>query len=1019
MITWFGVSLRKRRTGSLASRLNGRKSSCRSVLQAEVLEDRILPSFSPRLLKDINRATDSSDIRYLTQVNSLVFFEIYGPAHFVNASPTRDIELWESNGAPAGTHLVKVINPASRNSQPSELTNVNGTLFFTADDGTFGEEVWKSNGTYGGTVLVKDIVPGKYASYPKYLTNVSGTLFFDANDRTHGEELWKSNGTPAGTALVKDIGLGNSSSFPSDLTNLNGTLFFSANDGVHGSQLWRTNGAPASTFRVTDITTGGSSFLGNLANVSGSIFFFTDPVADQLWKSNGTAAGTFFVKNVGSSPRYLTNVNGTLFFSAYDRIHKDELWESNGSPAGTFLVKDINPTFSPYPSHESSYPSYLTNVNGTLFFEANDGVHGRELWESNGTSVGTFLVKDINPGPAFSDTDYLHGHPGVPLVNMNGTLFFHAFEGTHGFELWKSNGTAAGTQILEDILPGSGGSYPAYLTNVHGTLFFRASDGIHGTELWRSNGSSAGTFLVSDINRTALGSYPRQTTNVNGTLFFSAVDTFHGRELWRTNGTSAGTVLVKDINPGVGSSYPGGLTNVNGTLFFAADDGTHGSQLWRSDGTAAGTFLVKEVVPPVYGLDSASPNDLTNVNGTLFFEVVFYDFNLGRTDDGPWESNGTAAGTFRLGGISLFSYPSFTNVNGTLFFAGYDGTHGPELWKSNGMPGGTRLASSVSDPSYLINANGTLFFRANGDELWKSNGSAAGTFALNNIQSSPGFYPGLLTNVNGTVFFLEDDGVGSRELWKSNGTVAGTVLVKGIDPVGFAFLPENVNGTLFLQAQDDTHGRELWKTNGSTAGTFLVKDIGLGSAGSDPCFLTNVNDTLFFQANNGTHGIELWESNGSPTGTFLVHDINRGPPSSNPSYLANVNGTLFFSANDGVHGAEPWILPLPTPPPASLPYTPPPMVARAERGIMNGVSTVTGTVANWAARTAWLNARTDSIDRDTAPRSHFLYDREPGLSTQSVDELFAQRIGARRTQSLGKVRPHRLGANSDWQGIWY
>src|ERR1700675_4612828 len=101
MINWFGLSLRKRRTRSLAPRLRGREGSSRWVLQAELLEDRILPSLSPTLLKDINRATASSDIRYLTQVNSLVFFEIYGPTHFVNASPTNYIALWESNGTPA------------------------------------------------------------------------------------------------------------------------------------------------------------------------------------------------------------------------------------------------------------------------------------------------------------------------------------------------------------------------------------------------------------------------------------------------------------------------------------------------------------------------------------------------------------------------------------------------------------------------------------------------------------------------------------------------------------------------------------------------------------------------------------------------------------------------------------------------------------------------------------------------------------------------------------------------------
>ena len=85
------------------------------------------------------------------------------------------------------------------------LTNVNGTLFFTADDGVNGCELWKSDGTAAGTVLVKDIRPGSCSSCPRNLTNVNGTLFFAADDGSDGRELWKSDGTAAGTVLVKDI----------------------------------------------------------------------------------------------------------------------------------------------------------------------------------------------------------------------------------------------------------------------------------------------------------------------------------------------------------------------------------------------------------------------------------------------------------------------------------------------------------------------------------------------------------------------------------------------------------------------------------------------------------------------------------------------------------------------------------------------------------------------------------------------------------------------------------------------
>ncbi|MCY7349968.1 MAG: hypothetical protein LH606_04790 [Cytophagaceae bacterium] len=96
-----------------------------------------------------------------------------------------------------------------KGSNPFSLTNVNGTLYFRADDATNGFELWKSDGITGGTVLVKDILTGSSGSDPRDLTNFNGTLYFTADDGIHGPELWKSDGTREGTILVKDINPGN------------------------------------------------------------------------------------------------------------------------------------------------------------------------------------------------------------------------------------------------------------------------------------------------------------------------------------------------------------------------------------------------------------------------------------------------------------------------------------------------------------------------------------------------------------------------------------------------------------------------------------------------------------------------------------------------------------------------------------------------------------------------------------------------------------------------------------------
>src|SRR5205085_2368390 len=147
------------------------------------------------------------------------------------------------------------------------------------------------------------------------------------------------------------------------------------------------------------------------------------------------------------------------------------------------MVLDINPT-------GPSSPTGLAAIGATTYFAANDGAHGQELWQSDGTAAGTALVADINPGGAGSN-------PGN-LTNVNGTLFFAADDGTNGAALWQGDGAGAGAPHLKDSYPaayyptrdystpyGPPSSSPSNLTNVNGTLFFTADDGTHGSELWR------------------------------------------------------------------------------------------------------------------------------------------------------------------------------------------------------------------------------------------------------------------------------------------------------------------------------------------------------------------------------------------------------------------------------------------------------------------------------------------------------------------------------------------------------
>ena len=292
------------------------------------------------------------------------------------------------------------------------------------------------------------------------------------------------------------------------------------------------------------------------------------------------------------------------------------------------------------------------------------------------------MVKDIKFGESNGFDDY------PSLTNVNGTLYFETDDGAHGHELWKSDGTEVGTVMVTDIEYGKRSAFPDGFTNINGTLYFSAYAELYGRELWKSDGTKAGTVMVKDTllyDDRAYGASPYQLTNVNGTLYFTAdyseyftdndfeINFEYGYELWKSDGTEAGTVLVRDIRAGEDGSYPSNLTNVNGTLYFTADDGVHGKELWKS--TEAGTVMVKDIHS---GKSGTSLSDFTNINGTLYFRV----------DDGKqlWKSDGTKAGTIRIysgTGIKIYG-----NLYGDIFFKDFDGDKNI-LLKSDGTQAGT------------------------------------------------------------------------------------------------------------------------------------------------------------------------------------------------------------------------------------------------------------------------------------------------------------------------------------------
>ena len=568
---------------------------------------------------------------------------------------------------------------------------------------------------------------------------------------------------------------------------------------------------------------------------------------------------------------------------------------------GVELVSDISSAAA------GLNPFNAFSMGSYVLFYATTPLQGTELWRSDGTAAGTYLLKDINPGPS--------GSTSTPLARIGSLAYFTGTTTAEGTELWVTDGTVAGTQMVSDIATGFTSSAPTSLTAVGTTLYFSASTTSAGRELWKSNGTEAGTVLVSDINIGTSSSSPTGFTNLDGTILFNATTATAGPELWKTDGTAGGTQMVLETYAGTSHSGPINLTVVGSTLFFVAPTPTNGFELWKSDGTAGGTAMVKDIEA---GSTSSNPNNLISTGGVLYFSATTTASGLEL-----WRSDGSSAGTTQVKdinpGTTGSSFASPIVYGGRLYFSANGGVSGSELWTSDGTDAGTVMlvdiyaGSFASTPQNFRIVGSTLFFSAFsplGRELWKTDGTALGTVQVRDIAPGSGTaVPVQLVDMNGVLLFAANDGATGQELWRSDGTTAGTVpvgdMVTGSSSSTFGQL-RNVNGTLYFGGNDNVNGTELWRSGGISSNTLMVKDINSLSSSSFPNEMTAIGTNLIFAAITSTSGTELMVSDGTSAGTNLLLDIFSGFSSSSPANFVTLGSQAYFSANNGTAGTELW-----------------------------------------------------------------------------------------------------------------
>lgn len=863
------------------------------------------------LLKDINHLLVQTSQTTIALDDPQDFIALGNKVIFRAYDNTHGWELWVTDNTHEGTYLLKDLSGAS--AEPTSFTLLNGFVYFAAGTGGNGRELWKTDGTTAGTVLVADINPGEGTGlrFPDFMTELNGELYFIADDGT-GEALWKSDGTAQGTAKVKSMTFDTSSAGPFKFAKMDNTLFINAFDEEHGYELWKSDGTTAGTMMVKDLAPGTAfGYPRTITRLNTDIFFvaFSETQgALDLWKSDGTTAGTSFIQSINSNtlayPAELKSGAGLLFFTSDDGVTGRELWRTDGTPAGTFMI-----------NKKSSWDRVATSpveVNGTVYFVSNSG-NGNELWKTDGTVGGTMLVKDIRSGSLSSSL--------AGLTQVEDILYFVADDGINGEAIWQSDGTEEGTTLEKFIGANSG---IKNIANINNSLYFHADDGIgSNTRLWfydplKKEATNLGYRFTYNTDFNA-SSDPDDFIKVNETVYFGADDGIHGFELWKSDGTSSGTSLVKDITPGIDGSYFDNLTSAGELLLFTVDDGVHGKEVWKTDGTAEGTVMVKDINP---GSETSHPQYFIFHNGAVYFSA---ETDIDGAE--LWKTDGTEAGTVMVkdiypGGSSSSPY-NLTSMGNTLYFVAYDDIHfmGLGIWKSDGTTEGTVIVNSADSQigavdypwmhsthfdSYLKGINETLYFKAYtpdfGHELWKSDGTAEGTVLVKDINvGTASSHIEQLTEFNGVLYFLADDGVHGDELWKTDGTEEGTMLVKDISAGSGSGYPWDLtiaNNLLFFTATNAHGDFYLWRTDGTAAGTFPIESNNPNASTKDPWTLIKGGDQIFF-TNAPSTSEYLWKTDGTLCGTVLLSgeytDIAF-------SELILLNNKVLFSAN--IAGSE-------------------------------------------------------------------------------------------------------------------
>ncbi len=446
------------------------------------------------------------------------------------------------------------------------------------------------------------------------------------------------------------------------------------------------------------------------------------------------------------------------------------------------------------------------------------------------------------------------------FIECSGKLYFTAEDGTHGTELWVTEGTAATTHMVKDITPGTGYSLIYPLTGYKNKLYLVANNDTQ-SKLWATDGTTQGTYALKDIQGNG-----QKPIIFDNRLFFLA----SSADIWVTDGTEAGTKRYAD-DLGMDFSHTSELVLFNNKLYFNAQDASGNNELWVSDGTPAGTYQVTDINPT----EGSRINHLIVAGNRLFFWAHDTPFAVSYPEYKVYMSDGTAGGTkkiFSPSPVAKIPQGLYAYDNKAIFCYTDDWNNSGKVYITEGKPGTTQFLSDRYISGYFVFKN-KMFFTMQGPhgekELYTSDGTQAGTVLFDDFNFPQRGAPRNFV-VNGNKFYFISENKNSfafpvygDNLWISDGTVTGTYLPEFKDrnmqrPLLLTRAIGLYKGEPYFGGNYDNDGMQLWKLDTR----FPTRVTNVRPADDTIQVYPNpVNDKLFVKGSSTT-GIEVTDMTG-------------------------------------------------------------------------------------------------------------------------------------------------------------